>query len=172
MFVKHSFGVKHFLPIPPIRPRPASVTPQEHTRDMTAALTFPDVTDLPPRLRLVPELAADAASPVEEPGTRRPRLPVAPEVYRRRRLGVLAVVAGLVVGAASFGQARASAPSEVVGTDAVVVVVQPGDTLWGIATALSPDREPRALVHELRGLVGAAPIEPGQQLVIPRSLVD
>lgn len=129
---------------------------------MTAALTLPDLTEIPPRLHLVPD------PPATVPAGR----PLAPEVYRRRRLAVLAVVVGLVVGVASFGQANsATAPGEV-GTDAVVVVVQPGDTLWGIAAALAPDRDPRPLVHELAELAGPGVLEPGRQLVIPRVLVD
>ena len=47
-----------------------------------------------------------------------------------------------------------------------VYVVQPGDTLWDIARALAPDRDPRAVVHELADTAGGAALEPGQRIVI------
>jgi LysM repeat protein len=49
------------------------------------------------------------------------------------------------------------------------VVVQPGQTLWGVARALTPDadvRETVARIQELNGLTGAS-VHPGQSLIVP-----
>ncbi|NDH12212.1 MAG: LysM peptidoglycan-binding domain-containing protein [Actinobacteria bacterium] len=51
-------------------------------------------------------------------------------------------------------------------------VVQPGDTLWGIASALAPEGDPRALVDQLIDLAGGSQIQPGQQLVVPLHWLD
>lgn len=100
-------------------------------------------------------------------------LSVAPEVYRRRRLGVLAVVIGLLLGVASFGrQADATPNAELRAADAFVVIVQPGDTLWDIAQSFAPDSDPRPLVSMLADLAGSSSLHPGQELVIPLDLVD
>ncbi|HAI64907.1 MAG TPA: hypothetical protein DCM13_08500 [Acidimicrobiaceae bacterium] len=56
--------------------------------------------------------------------------------------------------------------------ESVSVVVQPGDTLWGIASALAPEGDPRALVDQLSDLAGGSQIQPGQQLVVPLHWLD
>ncbi len=103
------------------------------------------------------------------------RLPVADQanVYRRRRLAALAIVAGLVLGVVSFiQQADATPTPEGQLNESVSVVVQPGDTLWGIASALAPEGDPRALVGQLSDLAGGSQIQPGQQLVVPVHWLD
>ena len=163
MFAKHSFGVKYLFEIPPkFNPRhgsgplpPVSVTPQEHTPDMTAAL-IPATDDYG----------------FGRPAVRTDRT-ASPEIYRRRRLAVVAVVIGLVLGLASFGrQADATPSAEAQAAEAVLVVVQPGDTLWTIADALVDNADPRPLVAELSEIAGGAAIQPGQLLRIPGNLVD
>ena len=73
----------------------------------------------------------------------------------------------LVVLAAGWGLARV-----VVGdtaTTVTTVVVQPGDTLWAIATAHYPDADPRERVdaiEQLNGLAGPQ-IEAGEVLRLP-----
>jgi hypothetical protein len=50
-----------------------------------------------------------------------------------------------------------------------MIVVQPGQTLWGIATAVAPHDDPRDTVlrlEHLNGLDGAG-IRAGQQLLVP-----
>lgn len=50
-------------------------------------------------------------------------------------------------------------------------VVQPGDTLWQLARAAAPDRDPREIVDKLiraNDLDGGT-IMPGQRLVLPSS---
>jgi LysM repeat protein len=64
--------------------------------------------------------------------------------------------------------ARLSAPSAGGPAPAAprVVTVQPGDTLWGIATRVAPEVGPRLEVDRLRRLNSLDPGElvPGQQL--------
>lgn len=129
---------------------------------MTAILTHPaDSSSVRPRV-------------AAHPGAARPRAHVQPaEVYRRRRLLVLAVVFSMAVGLWSYGNSSQSASTT--GTrslDAVVVVVQPGDTLWSIATWLDPGADPRRLVDELSDLTGSTTLQPGQRLVIPANLLE
>jgi hypothetical protein len=121
------------------------------------------------------------------------RVRQAPAVYRRRRLAVL-VVAGLLLAAAVIGAVAATAltatpaapaatgsssadPAGRVGpagsagaaapdaaTAGDVYVVQPGDTLWGIAASLGTDGDIRALVDDLAALAGPGPLEAGTRL--------
>ena len=151
MFAKHSFGVKYLFEI---RLHPVGVTPQEHTLIMTAAL----ITTTPPAN---PTATRQAAA-----------RPVGPEVYRRRRLVVVAVVVGLLLGLASFGrQADATPTAEARSAAAVLIVVQPGDTLWTIADSLVDGTDLRPLVAELAEIAGGATLQPGQLLRVPGDLV-
>ncbi|WP_067897669.1 LysM peptidoglycan-binding domain-containing protein [Actinomadura chibensis] len=50
------------------------------------------------------------------------------------------------------------------------VVVGPGDTLWGIASAADPGADPRRVVQriiDLNGLGGDPTVRPGQELRLP-----
>lgn len=94
-----------------------------------------------------------------------------------RRVDYLVVLSlvtlGLVLGVRVAQAAAAEEPIE--GTDvgaAVVVsestyVVQPGDTMWGIAVELAPEGDPRPLVDELVELNGSAVIAVGDEIVLP-----
>ena len=161
MFVKHLFVVKHRSKIPA-----SNVTPQEQSGVMTAILAYPPN---PPSVR--PRAAAPSrVGPARAHGTRvvRPA-----EVYRRRRLLVLAVVMSLLVGLWSFW--RSAQPADTAETrspDAIVVVVQPGDTLWAIASWLDPGSDPRSLVDALSGIAGSDTLRPGQRLIIPSHLLE
>lgn len=87
---------------------------------------------------------------------------------RRRRTagaGILLAVALLVgspVARAFGGSADTEGP-------AATYVVRAGDTLWSIAERLAPDRDPRAVIHEVIEVndLGSAPIVPGQTLTLP-----
>ena len=49
------------------------------------------------------------------------------------------------------------------------VTVQPGDSLWAIAGAVAPERDPRDVVADIVQLnnLDAARVIPGQQLFVP-----
>ena len=165
MFVKHLFVVKHLLDIPA-----SNVTPQEKSGAMTAVLAYPPN---PPSVRPL------ATAPPRVGPARAQGAPVAQpaEVYWRRRLLVLAVVLSLLVGLWSFGRSAGrsaqSATSAVKRSpDAIVVVVQPGDTLWAIASWLDPSSDPRSLVEALGEIAGSDTLHPGQRLIIPSHLLE
>lgn len=49
-------------------------------------------------------------------------------------------------------------------------VVEPGDTLWGIAAAADPGADPRVTLQriiDLNGMGGDPTVQPGQRLVLP-----
>ena len=116
------------------------------------------------------------ATPLEiRPTLPRPRLVVVPPpaVIRRRRVvvaGVLLLVFVVALLAASrvltvLGGDPASVPAHRPG--AATYVVQPGDTLWGIARSLQPDGDVRGLVRGLARANGGAELAVGQELVMP-----
>ena len=182
MFAKHSFDVKHLFEIlTETTYTPVSVTPQEHSGVMTAILAYPanppsvrPRATVPPRVGPVRAHGPHAHGPHAHDPHAHDRGVVQPaEVYRRRRLLVLAVVLSLLVGLWSFGRSAPSATThETRSPDAIVVVVQPGDTLWAIASWLDPGSDPRSLVEALRGIAGSDTLQPGQQLVIPSHLLE
>ena len=45
--------------------------------------------------------------------------------------------------------------------------VQPGDTVWSIATALDPSGDPRPIVASLDARLGGTSIVPGEQIIVP-----
>jgi len=115
-----------------------------------------------------------SATPVRsEPTFGAPRPVRAPTaVYARRRLAVVALLLGLVLGLVSFGQAAgAGRTPEAEAGDALSYVVQPGDTLWAIAVSLTGG-DPRPVVHALTDIAGGPMLQPGQRLLIPRHLID
>ena len=88
---------------------------------------------------------------------------------RRGRLALLLVLATLLLVAFSLGRTSADAGSSRLGP-APTTVVQPGETLWGIARRVAPGADPRATVARLTDLndLGSRPIVAGQRLVLPR----
>jgi hypothetical protein len=87
----------------------------------------------------------------------------------RRRLAAGAVVVSLTAGFLLAGGPGSTSAASRPGTPKAVVV-QPGDTLWALATRYAPDSvDPRAYVdavQELNGLAGA-PVA-GMRLKLPR----
>jgi LysM repeat protein len=77
-------------------------------------------------------------------------------------LVVLALPVGALFGRSGDGPASAAGLSA--GT---VYVVQPGDTLWGIASRVDPSGDPRAVVAQLEGEVGSDVVVPGEHLRLP-----
>jgi len=45
--------------------------------------------------------------------------------------------------------------------------VQPGDTMWSIASEIDPTADPRSMVDQLVDLNGSASIQVGQRVVLP-----
>lgn len=91
---------------------------------------------------------------------------------RRGRLLLVLTLAALLFAAFSLGRvgAEGSASAEPA-RELPTVVVQPGDTLWGLAQAAAPGRDPRPVVdqiRELNDLPGGA-LTAGQLLVLPAS---
>ena len=101
-------------------------------------------------------------------------------VYRRRRLVALAMgavsllvlyrSASMAISALSglrATPAAAEAPSAPVPMDRSegdIYVVEPGDTLWSIASRTQPDADPRPIVDALAERLGGASLQPGQRL--------
>lgn len=132
-----------------------------------------------------------AQRPAFIPGAQRPaaqipvaQVPVAPATYLRRQIVALALLLAVAV-AVSVGvgavwsavttAAPASAVAEPAGVAPVVVapvaagtpthVVQPGETLWSIATEIQPEGDVRPLVDKLMERNGgSATLAAGQRL--------
>jgi LysM domain len=120
---------------------------------------------------------------------RRPRVPrvgrpvpARATMFRRRRLialvAAVVLTAGLAVAVQAIAQAASSvgpsAPepieAEAAGSprpvDGEVYVVQPGDTLWSIATELAPESDPRPVVDALRAANGGPELQAGARLIV------
>ena len=92
--------------------------------------------------------------------------PVQLTVRGRRVVALLAlipIVAAMVVFGGKVAQANSAAPTM------TTVVVQPGQSLWDLATVVDPDSDPRAVILEIEQLNGLATAEVsvGQQLIVP-----
>ncbi len=101
---------------------------------------------------------------------------------RRRRLALGALVAGVLVALAlpvsALGGRSAPAapavatPAAAVATPAAaaaatVYTVQPGDTLWSIATKIDGGGDPRPLAAALAARLGSTTVVPGERIAIP-----
>jgi hypothetical protein len=131
-------------------------------------------------------------TPVEGPriesrpghGGRTPPRPLPDRATRWRRRRLAALVAGTLLvlglagvtqvvapllgssGGASPATASSGASPPVAGE---VYVVQPGDTLWTVAAAVAPGRDPRPVVDRLRdvnAIDGGGALDVGDRLVI------
>lgn len=80
---------------------------------------------------------------------RRVRADEMPDGYRMGRWARLAITVTVLTAAAvlTVSLAAGSGPTRMVD-----VTVGPGDTLWSIATVAAPDRDPRAVIDEIREL--------------------
>ena len=107
------------------------------------------------------------------PGVASPRRviePVEREEYRIGRWGRLTLtvlaLATLALIAARLFTGLTAGPVE-----PVEVTVRPGDTLWSIAAQAAPDRDPRAVIDEIRELnrVSGDVVRVGEVLRVPVS---
>ncbi|HEY3142902.1 MAG TPA: LysM domain-containing protein [Acidimicrobiales bacterium] len=102
------------------------------------------------------------------------RLPTRATRIRRRRLAVLMLLAGLIVGSVALVNAMAhgaGAPPVIPETDpgpitGDIYVVQPGDSLWSIAQRLAPGEDPRPIVDELRKRNGGIDLDVGDRVSV------
>jgi hypothetical protein len=84
----------------------------------------------------------------------------------------LILLAALLLSFSGFLTAPAKAAesaSELSPTPTVSVTVQPGESLWAIAGAVAPERDPRDVVADIVQLnnLEAARVMPGQELFVP-----
>ena len=98
--------------------------------------------------------------------------PLAPAPVRLTRRGRLTVVLlALVVALGAFalgtGRSQAGSPEDRMATERVVV--QPGQTLWAVASDALPELDPREAIAEIRALNGlqTSVVHPGQALLVP-----
>lgn len=111
-------------------------------------------------------VAVDALTLDGSPGGR--------QLTRRARL-VRTVVVGVVFVAVLIGvcaavwSPTAAADEGASATGTVTVVVDEGDSLWSVVSERSYDRDPRAVMDEVRTLNGmtTSVIHPGQRLDLP-----
>ncbi len=133
------------------------------------------------------EIEPDVRRPGEtewdgEAATRRRARPLpdrATRVRRRRLVVLVALVAIVMLTLALAVQVvgwvadveGSPSPEPLDGTTQGLVagqeyVVQPGDTLWSIATEIAPERDPRAVVDALREANGGPELEVGDRLIL------
>jgi nucleoid-associated protein YgaU len=132
-------------------------------------------TDLVPSVS-IPARARPLA-PLEQPErwasvtVLHPPLDPGRSTVRLTRRGVVALtMAVLALGATLIWLAGLSAPHSAAAPPAPhSVTVQPGDTLWSIASQVAPDRDPRAEVAALqqRNHLTGVELFPGQVLRVP-----
>ncbi len=130
----------------------------------------------PPQLRLVPPPAESAPASVQ-PATDTvlsylPAAAAAPILRltpRGRGIALLLMLAAIFCLGLVFGSTARGADEAPVPVDHASVVVQPGETLWGIARAAAPDRDPRVTIGAIRDLnaLPSAEIQSGQVLLLP-----
>jgi nucleoid-associated protein YgaU len=165
----------------PLRPHPSRRSP---SRVGVCAPPAPSARPVAPARRVVPreQVARDgsprprvrATGPAGRRASARRSASVAGPVRLRptRRAKRLAVVLALAAGVALgswLGPLLGGGGSELRLAGESSVIVQSGDTLWSIATALQSDGDVRALVDEIQRLNGleGAELVPGQVLQLP-----
>ena len=120
--------------------------------------------------------APAATVPVVRSAARPARpVPLAPpargglRLTRRGRLVLVSLIALVVLAVALGGAASVSAVSSSQAPATTTVVVQPGQTLWQVASAVSPDSDPREVIAEITALndLKTPLVAPGQALVVP-----
>lgn len=87
---------------------------------------------------------------------------------------LLLIVAGLVAIAATLGATQAIASNDAGGSNFGYVVVQPGESLWAVATALDPSADPRDVIAEIVRLnqLEGSDVQAGQPIAVPLRYSD
>lgn len=87
--------------------------------------------------------------------------------WSRLALSVLAAVTTAVL----IGRLVTMAMADSAASDLVDVTVRPGDTLWSIASSASPDRDPRAVIEDIRELnqISGDLVRVGEVVRVPTS---
>lgn len=136
------------------RPARRSARPYRRIRSGNRTIIRPERLDTRARdLRVVAaesNFAVGAAATMAGGSTTRRVLPdVTPDGYRMSRWARLAITVTVLAAAVvlTVSLTAGSAPARLVD-----VTVGPGDTLWSIATGAAPDRDPRAVIDEIREL--------------------
>ena len=93
-------------------------------------------------------------------------------VFRRRRLAALAALALSLLAckavlALSLSGASSAPPGRMTVVAERTYVVQPGDTMWGIARAAQPRGDVRPLVDRLAAERRGRPLRVGERIVVP-----
>jgi hypothetical protein len=131
-------------------------------RGATPTRTDGDTREAAPESMLTPVRRRPRGARVVRPA--RPGL----RLTRRGRLlvGLLAVLAVAVAVAVATARLQALGDRTVPASAPAEVVVAPGETLWGIAERVAPDRDPRDVVAQLRRLNGlpSGEVHAGQRL--------
>lgn len=116
---------------------------------------------------------------LSRPEERQPERPAALPPLRLTRRGrivligiPLVLLAALLLSLAGFFNSPAKASdsaADLETTSAVTVTVQPGQSLWGIAATVAPERDARDVVADIVQLnnLSAGTVFPGQQLFVP-----
>lgn len=96
------------------------------------------------------------------------RRPVPAATYRRRRLVVALGLVALTVVALRAGAALGGSPlaASERPPSATRYVVQPGDTLWSIASHLAPGEDLRPVVDRLAAQHGSSDLQPGDTIAL------
>ena len=133
----------------------------------------------PPQLRLVPPATSEPTPQIgprplfraEEPTSSWAAEPVLVLrlTPRGRGIALLVLLAAIFCLGLVFGSTANGADSAPARVEHPSVVVQPGQTLWGIARTVAPARDPRVTIAAIRDLnaMPTAEIQSGQVLLLP-----
>lgn len=138
----------------------------------TAVFDFDTRTTTPSRRVPAQRTAAVRMAPSRVPhpaGTSVPRPTL--RLTRRGRVVVLLVTVGAAFGAFTVLSDPAVSTPEHHRSSAEKVIVEPGQSLWDIATEIAPGEDTRDVISEivdLNALESAGSIQAGQALFVPR----
>jgi LysM domain len=88
---------------------------------------------------------------------------------RGRIVLVLTVVLLVLIAGFTLGHGSSVAAGRSTTATQHAVIVRPGETLWSLAARIAPHQDPRLVVADIQSAndLGAAAVQPGQQLVVP-----